>query len=177
MEYETLGVPVADRGKRLDEQIDLLKALWSDDLVSLDGRFHHLERVALSPRPTKAIPLVFGGGSAAAARRAVRVGDGFFFATPSQEALDLHSTLLQQLDGAGRSNEEFRTIVQVHAARGDEDLERSLEPWQGRGVDDVVIATAQNRMLGAVAESCADIDEHLELLDRAREIVETVLGD
>ncbi|MFC5064808.1 TIGR03619 family F420-dependent LLM class oxidoreductase [Actinomycetospora atypica] len=177
VEYETLGVPVADRGRRLDEQIDLLKALWSDELVSLDGRFHHVERVALSPRPARAIPLVFGGGSAAAVRRAVRVGDGFFFATPSRDSRDLHATLLERLEAAGRPVEEFRTVVQVHAARGEEDLKRSLEPWQGKGVDDVVIATVQNRMLGAVAERCRDIEEHLELLGRARKIVETVLGD
>lgn len=177
VEYETLGVPLADRGKRFDEQIDLLNALWADELVSLDGRFHHVERVALCPRPERPIPLVFGGGSVAAVRRAVRAGDGFFFATPSPDAVDLHTTLVDHLKAADRTPDEFRVVVQVHAARGEEDLKRSLAAWQGKGVDDVIVSTVRNRMLGAVAEHCRDTEEHLDLLGRARTIVEDVLGE
>jgi probable F420-dependent oxidoreductase len=176
VEYDTLGVDFADRGKRFDEQIGLLRALWADGLVSLDGRFHRIERVALCPRPEEPIPLLFGGGSAAAVRRAVRSGDGFLFATPSPESLDLHTTLVDHLVAAGRAPERFRVLVQVHACNGEEHLKRSLDAWRDRGVDDVVISTMRNRMLGAVAEECRDTGEHLELLGRAREIVAEVLG-
>jgi probable F420-dependent oxidoreductase len=177
VEYDVLGVDFGDRGRRFDEQIRLLRALWTEQLVSFDGCFHRIERVALCPRPEHPIPLVFGGGSAVAVRRAVRVGDGFMFATPSQESLDLHTTLVERLVTAGREPERFRVLVQVHALRGEEDLKRSLDQWRGRGVDGVVVSTMRNRMLGAVAEKCRDTDEHLDLLGRTREIVVEVLGD
>ncbi|HWD06134.1 MAG TPA: LLM class F420-dependent oxidoreductase [Amycolatopsis sp.] len=176
VEYDTLGVPLTQRGKRFDEQIGLLKALWSNDLVSFDGRYHHFERVALCPRPEKPIPLVFGGGSAAAVRRAVRFGDGFLFATPSAEALDLHGTLVEHLIAAGRAPEEFRVVVQVHARRGEEDLKRSLDHWRDKGIDGVIVSTMRNRMLGAIEGEYRGAGEHLDLLGRTREIIQEVLG-
>lgn len=176
VEYESLDVEFAGRGRRLDEQVRLLRALWTDELVSVDGQFHRIERVALCPRPERPIPLLFGGGSVAAVRRAVRWGDGFLFATPSAESLALHATLVEQLAAAGRAPEQFRMRVQVHVLRGEADLRRSLAPWRGRQVDEVVVSTAHNRMLGAVGERCQDSDEHLDHLARAREIVMEVLG-
>jgi len=177
VEYAALGVDFGSRGRRLDEQVGLLRALWTDELVSLDGHFHRIERVALCPRPEQPIPLVFGGGSGVALRRAVRFGDGFLFATPGPESLDLHTSLVECLDAAGREPERFRVLVQVHALRGEEDLKRSLDAWSGRGVDGVVVSTMRNRMLGAVTERGRGTDEHLELLGRTREIVVEVLGE
>ena len=60
MEYEALGVPFADRGKRFDEQIEVLRALWTEDLVDFDGEYHRIDRANLLPRPKKPIPLWFG---------------------------------------------------------------------------------------------------------------------
>ncbi|WP_236792357.1 LLM class F420-dependent oxidoreductase [Amycolatopsis sp. GM8] len=177
VEYDALGMSFGDRGRRLDEQVRLLRMLWADDVVSLDGRFHRIDRVAISPRPDKPIPLVFGGGSATALRRAARLGDGFLFNAPSPEALDLHATLDAQLAGAGRAREGFRVLVQVHACHGEEQLRHSLAPWRGRDVDDVVISTMRNRMIGATADVCDGAEEHLALLRRTREIVREVLGD
>lgn len=176
VEYDALGVDFGGRGRRLDEQVRLLRALWTDGLVSLEGRFHRIERVALCPRPEQPIPLVFGGGSEVAVGRAVRSGDGFLFATPSAESLDLHATLVEGLAAAGRDPERFRVLVQVHALCGEEDLKRGLDRWRGRGVDGVVVSTMRNRMLGAVAGGCRGTDEHLDLLGRTREIVLEVLG-
>ncbi|GAA1827272.1 hypothetical protein GCM10009836_01180 [Pseudonocardia ailaonensis] len=174
VEYDALGVGFAERGRRLDEQVELLRRLWSDGLVSADGRFHRFERVALSPRPDEPVPLVFGGGSEAALSRAVRAGDGFLFNAPSPAALALHATLPEQL--AGRDPGGFRVLLQVHACHGAEQLRRSLDPWRDRKVDDVVVSTMRNRMIGADVEVCDGADEHLDLLDRARAVVREVLG-
>jgi probable F420-dependent oxidoreductase len=79
-EYAAVGVPYSQRGPRLDEYIDALRVLWRDDHASYDGRFVSFERVASLPKPVQAggVPIVVGGSSEAAARRAGRHGDGFF---------------------------------------------------------------------------------------------------
>lgn len=176
-EYDALGVPMDARGARLEEQVALMRALWSDGLVTVDGRFHRVERVALCPRPSAPVPVVFGGGSPVAARRAVRCGDGFLLAAPSPAALELHRLLEDGLRAAGRDRAGFRVMLQVHACYGAEHLRRELDAWRGRKVDDVVVSTMRNRMIGAVAEVRDDVAGHLDLLHRSREIVREVLGE
>lgn len=177
VEYDALGVGFAGRGDRLDEQVELLRLLWSGELVSIDGRFHRFDRVALRPRPTRPVPIVFGGGSAVAVRRAARSGDGFLFSAPSSDALDLHTALHEQLAAVGRDPGDFRVLLQVHACHGQEHLRRSLAAWRGRKVDDVVVSTMRNHMIGAVAEVCAGGREHAALLCRTREVIREVLGE
>lgn len=77
-EYEGLGVDVADRTGRLEEQIDLMRQLWSEPTVTFDGRYHHLDRVGINPRPTHAIPISIGSGAAdPVLRRVARMADGW----------------------------------------------------------------------------------------------------
>ena len=61
-EYEGLGVDFAGREDRLEEQIALMRRLWTEPLVTFDGRFHHLDRVGLNPRPAQPLPVWIGGG-------------------------------------------------------------------------------------------------------------------
>ncbi|MEY2433911.1 MAG: hypothetical protein QOC92_3636 [Acidimicrobiaceae bacterium] len=76
-EYEALGYRFHDRGRRLDETIDLLRAVWRDDPVSFHGEFISFDNIRVLPKPAHDIPLWVGGGSEAAYRRAVEKGDGF----------------------------------------------------------------------------------------------------
>ena len=72
VEYQSLGAPFADRGRRLDEQVDVLRRLWREPVVDFEGAFHRIDRAGLAPRPVRGdIPLWFGGGaeSVAATRR------------------------------------------------------------------------------------------------------------
>jgi probable F420-dependent oxidoreductase len=79
-EYTAVGVPYAQRGARLDEYVDALRALWGAEFASFDGRFVAFERVSSLPKPVQpgGVPIVVGGSSEAAARRAGTRGDGFF---------------------------------------------------------------------------------------------------
>jgi probable F420-dependent oxidoreductase len=77
-EYEGLGADFATREDRLEEQIDLLRLLWTQPLVTFDGRFHHLDRVGLNPRPARALPVWIGSSaSPRVLRRVVRCADGW----------------------------------------------------------------------------------------------------
>jgi probable F420-dependent oxidoreductase len=78
-EFDAIGVPWEHRGKRTDEYIEALRALWASDDAAYDGRFTNFERVSSNPKPAQGqVPIVIGGHSPAAARRAGRLGDGFF---------------------------------------------------------------------------------------------------
>jgi probable F420-dependent oxidoreductase len=77
-EYESLGCDFGERGGRLEEQIDVLRLLWTRPLVTFDGRHHRLDRVGLNPLPSRPIPIWMGtGASAPALRRVVRKADGW----------------------------------------------------------------------------------------------------
>jgi probable F420-dependent oxidoreductase len=77
-EYEGLGVNYADRTALLEEQIDVLRMLWTQPIVDFEGRFHTLKGVGLNPLPTHAIPLMIGTGAAdSVLRRVVRKADGW----------------------------------------------------------------------------------------------------
>ena len=80
VEYEALGRDFASRGKMLDEQVPLLRRLWSEDVLSHEGSVERFERAGLVVRPRKMIPIWFGGMKEPAFRRAGRIGDGFAFA-------------------------------------------------------------------------------------------------
>jgi len=76
-EYEALGQSFEDRGKRLDEILDLLRAAWRDDPASFDGDTYSFEDIRFLPKPAHEVPIWVGGGVEAAFRRAVEKGDGF----------------------------------------------------------------------------------------------------
>ena len=79
-EFEALGVPFRERGARTDEAIRAIRALWADGAEPFDGKFYRWKAVESNPKPVQrpGIPIVVGGHSEAAARRAARLGDGFF---------------------------------------------------------------------------------------------------
>src|SRR5438270_13422375 len=78
-EFATLGVPFDDRGPRTDEYVAAMRALWSQERASFTGRFVTFNDVFCRPRPAAGrIPIVVGGDTVAAARRAGRLGDGYF---------------------------------------------------------------------------------------------------
>ena len=76
-EYEALGQPFHDRGRRMDEILDLLRVAWRDDPASFDGETYRFTDVRFLPKPDRDIPIWVGGGVEAAFRRAVERGDGY----------------------------------------------------------------------------------------------------
>lgn len=78
-EFDALGVPFGNRGKRTDEYIDVMRQLWSADQVSYNGEFVSFGPVSSNPKPHAGpVPIHVGGHSRKAAERAGRIGDGFF---------------------------------------------------------------------------------------------------
>jgi alkanesulfonate monooxygenase SsuD/methylene tetrahydromethanopterin reductase-like flavin-dependent oxidoreductase (luciferase family) len=88
-EYDALGQSFRDRGRRLDEAIDLFRAVWSEDPVSFHGEFSSFDDMRVLPKPDHQIPIWIGGGSEAAYRRTAERGDGFQAVglTPEKAAL------------------------------------------------------------------------------------------
>lgn len=76
-EFEALGMSFEDRGRRLDETLDLLRAAWTEDPVTFEGAGHSLRDIRFLPKPAGRIPIWVGGGVEASFRRAVEKGDGF----------------------------------------------------------------------------------------------------
>src|SRR6202166_3772865 len=78
-EFEALGIPFERRGKRADEYVAAMRALWASDGASFEGEFVKFDKVSCNPQPVaKSVPIVVGGPSQAAARRAGRLGGRFF---------------------------------------------------------------------------------------------------
>jgi probable F420-dependent oxidoreductase len=76
-EFAALGQSFTDRGRRLDEMIDVLRACWGPDPVNFDGEFVHLDAMKVQPKPAHTIPIWIGGSSEPAYVRAAARGDGF----------------------------------------------------------------------------------------------------
>lgn len=79
-DYAVTGVPWARRGKRMNECIDIMRGLWSGEFFGFDGELYQFEPVKLCPKPSKPIPVMIGGHSEPALKRAARVGDGWLHA-------------------------------------------------------------------------------------------------
>ena len=92
-EFDAIGVPFADRAARTDEAVDALRCLWREPEASFHGEFHSFDRALMFPKPAQqvggvpSIPVLVGGHSKASARRAGRLGDGFFPARATPDDL------------------------------------------------------------------------------------------
>jgi probable F420-dependent oxidoreductase len=106
-EYEALGVDFADRTAMLEEQIDVIKMLWTQPVVDFDGRFHKFAGVGINPLPTHSIPIMIGSGASdAVLKRVVRKADGWMpLLIPGLDSVDIGTAvtkLRQFCEEAGR---------------------------------------------------------------------------
>lgn len=89
-EFEAVGIPLRERGKRTDEAIEIMRALWAPGSASYQGRFVQFKEIRMEPKPVQknGPPILVGGRSEAAIRRAATLGDGFmpYLFTPDQYA-------------------------------------------------------------------------------------------
>jgi len=103
-EFDAVGVPFAERGRRTDDGIAAMRALWSQDRASYDGEFTSVAECISRPQPVDgSVPVHIGGHTEVAARRAGRIGDGFFPAAGSHRALAERFTQVREAaEDAGR---------------------------------------------------------------------------
>jgi probable F420-dependent oxidoreductase len=133
-EFDILGVDFHTRGKRFDECIEVLRKLWTGEVVEHHGRFFDFPRVQMLPVPRQPTPIYIGGTTPAALRRAARLGDGWL--GPGQ-ALDQALETLKRLDQlraeAGRDKAPFDAIVPLNSPP-DVDTFKRLEDAGAGGV-------------------------------------------
>jgi probable F420-dependent oxidoreductase len=107
VEYQALGQDFKTRGRREEEQVELLRKLWTEPLVTFRGQFDHIDRACINPRPTRRIPIWFGGYSEPAYRRAARLGDGFIFTGAPERATEGWNQVEKHLREVGREVAQF----------------------------------------------------------------------
>ena len=133
VEYESLGVPFAARGARFDEQIELLKRLWSEPVIDFRGRHHRVDRAGILPLPKRPIPIWFGGFVPAAFERAARHGAGFQFGAAGPAVRAQWDAVKAALARAGRSLEGFGAEATVDYSAGPDAWRAELEAWRAAG--------------------------------------------
>ncbi|MBI3997989.1 MAG: LLM class F420-dependent oxidoreductase [Armatimonadetes bacterium] len=152
VEYQALGMNFHTRGARMEEQVKVLRALWTQESVTFHGRWHHIEEAGINPLPVRRpIPLWMGGESDAAVNRVARVGDGWFpggslvnertrlpAATREEQVARLH----RYLEAAGRDPSAVGIEGRISIARGGpEDWRLEVERWRALGATHVSVAT------------------------------------
>ncbi|HSP54005.1 MAG TPA: LLM class flavin-dependent oxidoreductase [Dehalococcoidia bacterium] len=197
-EFEAVGVPVKERGARMDESITVIKRLFTEDNVTFDGRFTHLDGVTLQPKPTQpgGPPIWVAGRSEAAIRRAGRLGDGYlpYLFSPDRLRTSLAQARIEA-EKAGRDPESIAAGIYQFIALADTyeeardiadaDLSRRYnQPFKNvvdryvvmgnaddcvRRLADFADAGARHFILVPIVKSFADFMPHVEAY--ARDIV------
>ena len=144
VEYVALSQEFSTRGRRQEEQLEVLRLLWTQELVTYKGRWHDIPDAGINPLPVqRPIPLWFGGHANVVLRRAARLGDGWLPGFRTAEAAREH---LDRLDGylaeAGRDRTAFGLEPRLHWGNGDLDtLGRALEGWRAAGATHISLNT------------------------------------
>jgi probable F420-dependent oxidoreductase len=124
-EFEIMGVDFKTRGKRLNEQIEVLHKVWSGELVEHHGEFFDFDEIVMNPVPAKRVPIWVGGISKPALRRAATLGDGWLGSgQTADEAVELLGQIATLRKEAGRQNEPFEAIVPLVTPPTPDDLKR-----------------------------------------------------
>jgi probable F420-dependent oxidoreductase len=144
VEYQALGMSFQDRGRRVEEQIALLRALWTQPLVTFHGRWHTVEDAGLNPLPVQQpIPVWFGGAAPDALRRMADLGDGWMTnARTAQDAAPSLTLLRDRLAQASRPLAAFGLEARLQFADGQADDWHALrEDWRSVGATHLALNT------------------------------------
>jgi probable F420-dependent oxidoreductase len=164
VEYQALGENFRNRGARMEEQIDVLRALWTQPVVSFAGRWHQIEQAGIKPLPNqRPIPIWVGATADAGIERAGKIGDGWFPQRgPDDQARAMVERLRQSAAAAGRAPnavgvEPRLSIGQVPEAG----WARYAEDWRALGATHLCVNT-----MGAGLRSPQD---HIDALRRVKD--------
>ena len=145
IEFQGLNENFRNRGKRSEEQVRYMQALWANPHISFDGEFHKLDDGGINPRPKSGrVPIWFGGHADATFRRAAMYGDGFMqLAYPAgDEALAAFAKLRGLIREAGRKESDVGIEVWVSPGKGaEEDWRKEISFWKNAGVTHATVHT------------------------------------
>jgi probable F420-dependent oxidoreductase len=157
VEYQALGQDFRTRGACQEEQIELLRRLFTEPVVDFSGRFDRVDRAALVPKPARPIPIWLGGSGEKAFDRAARLADGFiFFGGGVDHAVAAWKRLRDRVQSLGRSLEDFGADYVALPAGGVGDLTAEIDAWRQAGGTHVSVVT-----MGLGLDS---VDAHIDYL-------------
>jgi len=144
VEYEALNEDFNNRGKRVEEQVELLRRFWSEHTFTFNGKWHSVPDAGINPRPVqRPIPVWFGGHAEAALKRAARLGDGWMpnYYTPGEAAESLE-ILKQTLEKHGRDPSKFGLESRMKFGDGDPRIwEAWIREWEKAGATHICLNT------------------------------------
>lgn len=160
VEYESLGKDFHTRGARIEEQVEVLRALWAQPLVTISTPEHSIPDAGLNPLPTAPISVWFGGSIDTALRRLARVGDGWI---PNAMPLDKLEVELNKVWGyvaeAGRSAADFGVDYRIHiSSTPQSEWANQVQQLAAMGVTHVAVSTMGAGFTG--------LNQHLDAIVR-----------
>ena len=166
VEYEALGENFTNRGKRSEEQVKLLKALWSEESITFEGKYHRITDAGLNPLPfKKSIPIWFGGAHELVLKRIAKIGDGWMaVGKPNDSNKIIIDKLTGYLKEENRSIDDIG-IESVISLKGlsDKDIENEITGWSKLGTTHFSVNTMNNGMKFP--------DDHIKAISKFIEII------
>src|SRR5688572_12989330 len=144
VEYEALGADFSNRGRRSEEQIEVLRKLWTGTTVTFDGRWHKITDAGINPLPIqRPIPIWFGGSDERALGRLAKLGDGWFpLMGPDEKCRQMIEKIRSLAKDAGRNPDAIGVEGRVSFGTGlPEAWLKELQTWQSLGVTHVSLNT------------------------------------
>ena len=168
VEYVSLGQNFHDRGKRSEEQITVMRALWADPHVVFEGKDHTIPNAGINPLPTKPLEIWIGGGSDKTYDRIGRLGDGWLniFVSPADTSLALEK-IRASAKKAGRDPGEIGLECWLSMGKGSaEDWRREIESWRTLGATHLALNTIHHNVIQG-----NDAATHLKAIETYMEAV------
>lgn len=163
LEYEALGMEFSSRGRRVEEQIDVLRRLWNTDVVEFEGRWHSLPDVGINPRPVQdSIPIWIGGDAPPVLRRIGRLGDGWLTrgTAPNSslsEVEDQLDTIREHAREAGRNPGDLDIIPRLRPVGAPSEWVEHARDWRDLGATHIAVDTVGMDL---------SAEEHIEQTER-----------
>jgi probable F420-dependent oxidoreductase len=177
-EFVALGENFHNRGRRSEEQVQVMQALWAQDHVVFEGKYHRVEDAGINPRPAAGrVPVWYGGHHERTLPRIAKWGDGWMpnAYPPDQTALDTFAQLRRLTEAEGRDPASVGIEVWTSCGAGTEaDWRREALFWKEAGASHLCLTTTFNRRHHhrIAGRSLAD---HLAALRRYRDAVGDLL--
>jgi probable F420-dependent oxidoreductase len=157
VEYQALNEKFSNRARRIEEQVAVLRALWTQPLVKFAGKYHQIDDAGLNPMPVqRPIPLWFGGNAPEALARAARLADGWMPGPPTAAGAAAQLDLIRRtLEQHGRDPARFGIEARIPYAAGAAVWETSVAGWEAAGATHISLNTMGAGLRGPAAHIAA----------------------